>query len=188
VLPAAVLAVQQEAELGPDGYHRSLMIDGSPAQVDSLLPRALQVRIVCDLLDVSVLLDASSPAQLSALIGDVSVHPAATLQVPTGTGSMTLTLSRPAGYTGVAPPRATTRVTSRIAAVLQALRTAPLLPLASTATCTSAQTVIVTPLGGRTYTVSLGSCDQVVAGNGPLARATPALLSALIAITGPGRV
>lgn len=136
------------------------------------------------LLGAQVTAQARTPAEAAALLSRVSAHPATTLALPSAASSLKVSViatSRPSHQ-----PDVTTSQQAAISAVLQALRTAPLLPT-STPICNTAATLPVALLtipGRPTIQVRLGGCDEIVAGNGTLARATPQLKASLAAIVG----
>lgn len=137
------------------------------------------------LLRATITAQARTPAEAAALLDRVSVRPATSLDLPSAAPSLKVSViatSHPSHQ-----PDVTAIQAPLISAVLRALRAAPLLPT-STPICNvdAALPVALLTIPGRpTVQVRLGGCDEVVAGNGTLARATPQLTDALAAIVGP---
>lgn len=137
------------------------------------------------LLGATVTAQARTPAEAAALLDRVSVHPATSLDLPSAAPSLQVSViatSRPSHQ-----PDVTTTQEPLISAALRALRAAPLLPT-STPICNADAALpvaLLTVPGRPTIQVRLGGCNEVVVGNGTLARATPQLIAALGAIVTP---
>lgn len=136
--------------------------------------------VTLPLLRTQITTQARTAAEATALLHRISVHPATTSGVPATLPLLRVAVAPSEGVARL-PDVPTTNATL-IAAVLHALRTAPLLPL-TTPIC-NADGFVVTIPGGPVIEVRFGSCDQIVVGNGTLARATPQLEAALAAIAG----
>lgn len=132
------------------------------------------------LLRMQITAQARTAAEATALLHRVTVHPATTLGIPATLPLLRVAVAPSEGVARL--PDVPTTNEKLVSAALHALRTAPLLPL-TTHIC-NADGFLVTIPGGPVIDVRFGGCNQVIVGNGTLARATPQLEAALAAIAG----
>lgn len=135
-----------------------------------------------DLVNVAVRITGTDQAQAGALERSVHLHPATSLEVPATAPFVNVGVQTSSSLPVGQSPGITVTGTNEVA-LLTALQHAPLLP-ATTTTCYPAKTAVVAVPQGRTYAISGGSCNEIVTGNGTIARTTPELKAALAAILG----